>query len=170
MYLPQQSLSQKNAWGGFFYEIIASSLYPILSRSHWIKSVGFFNQADTETPAFISQAVEAKRHLQPFTGSFAAQLMRHGLLQWGAVVLLLWFPHGNGQLPPALAALREESRSGEDTCATLQDTAGMLKEDVQPQPVLDYEALLARQGKGQHTVTNTDLHFLVMLCGLVLWS
>lgn len=46
----------------------------------------------------------------------------------------------------------------------------MLKADVQPQPVLDYEALLARQGKDQHTVTNTDLHFLVMLFGLLLWS
>ena len=46
----------------------------------------------------------------------------------------------------------------------------MLKEDVQPQPALDYVALLARQEKGQHTVTNTDLHFLVMLCRLLLWS
>ena len=33
----------------------------------------------------------------------------------------------------------------------------MLKEGVQPQPVVDYEALLARQGKGQHTVANTAL-------------
>lgn len=46
----------------------------------------------------------------------------------------------------------------------------MLKEDVQLQPVLDYEALPARQGKGQHTVTDADLHFLAMLCRLLLWS
>lgn len=81
------------------------------------------------------------------------------------MVALLWLPHGNGQLPPALAAQRWE-----DTCATLQDTPGVLKEDAQPQPVVDYEALLARQGKGQHAVTNTDFHFIMMLCRLLLWS
>lgn len=46
----------------------------------------------------------------------------------------------------------------------------MLKEDAQPQPVVDYEALLARQGKGQHAVANTDFHFIMMLCRLLLWS
>lgn len=60
--------------------------------------------------------------------------------------------------------------AGEDTCATLQDTPGVLKEDAQPQPVVDYEALLARQGKGQHAVANTDFHFIMMLCRLLLWS
>lgn len=134
--------------------------------------MGFFNQANTVTPcSFIPPRLwKPKATFSHSRGSFAAPLRRYGLLQWGAVVLFLWLPNGNVQLPPAFADLCGQSSSGADTCATLQDTPGMLKEDVQPQPVLDYEALLARQGKGQHTVTNTDLHFLVMLCRFLLWS
>lgn len=81
---------------------------------------------------FTSQAMEAERHLQSFMGIFAAPLRQQGLLQRGAVILLLWLPQGNGQLLPTFAALCGQSRSGEDTCAMLQDTPGMLKERPAP--------------------------------------
>lgn len=97
---------QKNTWGGlflFFDEIIASSLYLILLWSHWITSVRFFNQTDTATPPLLP--LLPPRLWKP-KGTFnlsreaLPQHRRHGLLQWGAMVLLLWLPLGSSSRAP----------------------------------------------------------------------
>lgn len=104
-------VSQKNTWGGFFCEIITSFLYPILLRSHWIKSVGFF-QPDTETPpSFYLTGCGSQKAPSTFRGKLCCTTE----VTWASPVGccgLAFVPSSWQWAVPALAPLCGESSSG----------------------------------------------------------